>query len=142
MEQSPNPLPVQTEQRFQPRLPDQNSVSVSTGKKHSGLGIASFVTSIVAAVFIFFLIVAAGALGMSSPDGLNRDVATLGGLLVIAFTGIAFIALGLGIGALFQRERKKIFAILGTVFSGLVILGVSLIILLGMAIGSSLPEQI
>ena len=40
---------------------------------------------------------------------------------------------GLGIGGLLQKERKKVFAILGTVFSAAIILCTVTLIALGLA---------
>ena len=48
------------------------------------------------------------------------------------FITITLVSLGLGIGGLVQKERKKIFAILGTIFSATITLGtVALIALAG-----------
>ncbi len=40
---------------------------------------------------------------------------------------------GLGIGGLIQRERKKLFAVLGTVFASVTLIGTIFLMLLGMA---------
>ncbi|MFM1770045.1 MAG: hypothetical protein RJA22_2574 [Verrucomicrobiota bacterium] len=53
------------------------------------------------------------------------------GLGIIAFGGTSLIALALGIAGLVQRDRKKIFPILGTVISALMLLGVLFLLLLG-----------
>ena len=88
-------------------------------QKHSGLGIASFITSIVSGILIFLVIVIAGVMEASTPGGMDEESAgaVMVGLFLFAFLGAALVALGLGIGGLLQKERKKIFAILGTVFS-------------------------
>ncbi|KAA2284581.1 hypothetical protein [Arenimonas fontis] len=101
--------------------------------KHSGLGIAAFVISLVAGIAIFAAIVVAGVMEASRPGGLdeNSPEAVLLGLVLIALLFMDVVALGLGIAGLFQRERRKIFAILGTVFSGLTILGTVFLIVLG-----------
>ncbi len=103
--------------------------------KHSGLGIASFASSIAAAVLIFILVMAAGFMELSTPGGIDEESAEalLIGLLLFTFMGLTLVAFGLGVGGLFQAQRKKVFAVLGTVFSVLVLLGTGLLLLMGMA---------
>lgn len=103
--------------------------------KHSGLGIASFIVSIAAGVCIFFTFVIAGAIEATTPGGMNEESVTaiIIGLLLVIFLFATLVSLGLGIGGLFQKQRKKIFAILGTVFSATITLGTVALIALGMA---------
>lgn len=103
--------------------------------KHSGLGIASFIVSIAAGVCIFFTFVIAGAIEATTPGGINEESATavVIGLLLVIFLFAALVSLGLGIGGLLQKERKKVFAILGTVFSAAIILCTVALIALGLA---------
>ena len=105
--------------------------------KHSGVGIASFVTSIVAGVLIFLLVIIAGFLEVSTPGGMDEEsiAAVLIGLFLFAFLGAELVALGLGIGGLIQKDRKKIFAILGVVFSATALLITLFILFLGLAMG-------
>lgn len=105
--------------------------------KHSGVGIASFVTSIVAGVLIFLLVIIAGVLEVSTPGGMDEEsiAAVLIGLFLFAFLGAELVALGLGIGGLLQKDRKKIFAILGVVFSATALLITLFILFLGLAMG-------
>lgn len=85
---------------------------------HSGLGIASFVVSLAASALLLMLIGIAGALD-SQPGGMDGDSAAailLG--LVMAFSGFAqLLALGLGIAAIVQVGRNKLYGVLGAVFS-------------------------
>lgn len=106
-------------------------------QKHSGLGVASFITSIVSGIFLFLLIVIAGVMEASTPGGIDEHSAgaVMVGLFLFAFMGGALIALGLGIGGLLQKERKKIFAILGTVFSAVSLVGTIFVMMLGLAVG-------
>ncbi len=92
---------------------------VQPSQKHSGIGITSFVISIVAAIAIFVVFVIAGILEASTPGGLDEKsaAAIITGLGIIALILVDIVALGLGIAGLFQRERIKLFAILGAVFS-------------------------
>ncbi len=106
-------------------------------QKHSGLGIASFITSIIAGILIFLLIAVAGVMEASTPGGMDEESAgtIVVGLLLIAFLGASLVALGLGIGGLMQKERKKIFAILGTVFAAVSLVGTISLMILGLALG-------
>jgi hypothetical protein len=106
-------------------------------KKHSGLGIASFITSIVSGLLIFLIAVILAVMEGSTPGGIDEESvgAVLGGLGLFALLGAAVFALGLGVGGLLQKERKKIFAVLGTVFSALTIVVTTFVMLLGLAMG-------
>ena len=105
-------------------------------QKHSGLGIASFITSIVVGMFMFGLIVAAGVMEASTPGGLDEESveAVVIGLLMFLFLGLTMVALGLGIAGIVQKGRKKLFAILGTIFSSLTILLTAFILIIGMTV--------
>lgn len=87
----------------------------TAGSKHSGIGIASFVLSIVGAALLVFTIMAAGAIEMTTPGGIEESsvAAVVIGLAIIGLLATQLVAFGMGIAALFQRERKKLFAILG-----------------------------
>lgn len=102
-----------------------NSNRISEEPKHSGIGIASFIMCIVAFVSIFVVVIIAGVLEESTPGGLSETSpqAMIIGLLVILFALLDLIALVLGIVGLAQRNRKKLFAILGTLFSSITIIG-------------------
>jgi hypothetical protein len=100
--------------------------------KHSGPGIWSFIVSIVSAIFMMIIVVAAGVATASSPYGMDESVAIVIGFFMIAFLFVTLVALGLGIGGLVQKERKKIFAIIGTVISALTICGVGILMLIGL----------
>ena len=103
---------------------------------HSGFGIASFIL-----VFVFWagdlaLFVTAGVMDVSSPDGLdeNSPAVCVFGLLFIFSVFGTLIGLGLGIGGLAQKDRLKIFAILGVIFHALTFLGLVGLIVLGAAV--------
>src|SRR5690606_34790781 len=105
--------------------------------KHTGAGIASFDTIIDAGVLIFVQIMIAGVVEVSTPGGMDEEsiAAVLIGLFLFAFLGAELVALGLGIGGLIQKDRKKIFAILGVVFSATALLITLFILFLGLAMG-------
>ncbi|QYJ87901.1 hypothetical protein K0I73_01365 [Shewanella mesophila] len=104
--------------------------------KHSGLGIASFVLSIVSMMLIFGLLIVAGVIEATTPGGMNEESveAVVVGILLFAFIGTALVATGLGIAGLFQKQRKKIFAILGTIFSLVTVVSTLALISFGMTI--------
>ena len=105
--------------------------------KHSGPGIASFATSIFSGITLFIMLIVAGVLETTTPGGLDENSveAVLVGLMLIFMMLVCLVSLGLGIGGLLQKERQKIFAILGTTFSSLIILGTVGLIMLGMSMG-------
>jgi hypothetical protein len=84
---------------------------VDVKKKHSELGIASFIiASIETFVWIFSLLT-----GIQYPTWVDEQ------LFLIVFIGGPLVALMLGIGGLLQKNRKKGFSILGIGFSSLVL---------------------
>ena len=107
------------------------------GRKNSGLGIASFITSIFSGVLIFVVFVIAGVMEASSPGGIDEKSvsAIVVGLFMFGFLFVALVALGLGIVGLLQKDRKKLFAVLGIVFSSVTLVGTILLMLIGMAMG-------
>ena len=102
----------------------------STGMKHSGFGIASFVTSISAAILIVvFFIAAIMQYSGSEEHDSESTAAIITGLLFFLSVFVDFIALVLGIVGLCSKGKKKIFALLGTIFSSVTIL-ISIIIVI------------
>ena len=108
-------------------------------RKHSGMGMASFVLSIVAGVAIFALFTVAGMMEASTPGGMDeRDPeVVLLGLGIIAAILADLVALGLGVAGLCQPDRKKVFAVLGTVFSAVMVAGAIALVALGLWIQAS-----
>lgn len=102
-------------------------------ERHSGLGIASSVISIVAGMFILAVVVAAGVLAATTPGGMDKRSlpAMVLGLLIILMVVIDLVAMGLGIGGLCQSGRNKLFAILGTVLSVVIAVGTGTMIVVG-----------
>ncbi len=89
--------------------------------KHSGLGIIAFSLSLVAALGMFGLVVIAMLMRMArhAPPEARHLGRMLWTLFLVALVLLNLLALGLGIAGLMQPQRKKIFAVLGTVFAGL-----------------------
>lgn len=99
---------------------------------HSGMGVASFTLSMVAGLGLLVIFAIAGV-AESRPGGLDEasPLATAIGLLALLAALANLVALGLGIAALVQAGRSKIFATLGTVFASTTLLGSLVLVLLG-----------
>lgn len=121
-------------------------------RKHSGLGIASFTLFVVMAVAFVGLLVAfiaqmADAIDFNTPEEVdpNRIAEQIEDLPLLAVIGFLMlgtiignlIGLILGIVGLVQKNRKKIFAILGTILNGLVIGVLFILFILGIAMSAA-----
>ncbi|MDR2100233.1 MAG: hypothetical protein LBP40_05345 [Campylobacteraceae bacterium] len=96
-------------------------------QKHSKLGIASFIIAIICVLSLFALFVVAGML--ESSGGIGEEAAMIVGALFFLFIILCIISIGLGIAGLIVKG-KKVFAVLGLVFSvGIFLLSIFLIIL-------------
>ncbi len=103
------------------------------GGNHSALGIASFCVSIAAGCLLFALVVVAGILnGQRTPGERTYPGQMIVGLVVIFLMGAELVAVGLGIAAICQSRKKRLFGILGLVFSGATILGILGLMLIGL----------
>lgn len=104
-------------------------------KKHSGLGIASFIISMAVGILMLLLFAVAGVMETSTPGGIDESSvgAMLVGLFLIGFLFLDVIALGLGIAGLTQSHRNRIFAILGMVFASSTMIITLFLMLLGFA---------
>lgn len=102
-------------------------------QKHSRLGIASFIVSILITALIFLSIIVAGVMEASSPGGIDETspAAVILGLVIIGMLLLDLVAFGLGIGAIFQKDRNKLFAILGIIISAVTFLGTISLIIIG-----------
>lgn len=121
--------------------------------KHSRMGIASFVIAIVSIVAIVVLFVVAGFLTAqlsqgidfqnASPQELQQDLQNSPGFIGLALAGIgifvsllvSLVGFVLGVSGMIQNRRRKLFAVLGSVFNGLVLLAFVLLFLLGLLAG-------
>ena len=101
---------------------------------HSRLGIASFALSIISGIAIFVLVVCAAVM-VSKGVSDDSPTAIVLGLLMLGFMGLAFVSLCLGIAGLIQSQRKKVLAILGTVFSAVILIGIISLMVIGLAVG-------
>jgi len=107
--------------------------------RHSGPGVASFVLAIGAGLVLGILILVAAVIEASRPGALQPDgpgeVAL--GLVACFALLLAMIGVGLGIAGVFQKHRKIVFAVIGLVFNGLVLLGGGCLALIGLASGGA-----
>jgi hypothetical protein len=103
-------------------------------QKHSGLGIASFILSCISGFCLFFTIFVAGIIEASNQGESNDNTSLLMlvGFSVLAFLFVALIASGLGIAGLIQKDRNKIYAVFGTIFSASAILVTLYILVVGL----------
>ncbi|MDR2081386.1 MAG: hypothetical protein LBP54_05815 [Campylobacteraceae bacterium] len=98
--------------------------------KHSGLGIASFILSVINIVSIFVLFVIAGALNVSGEEDEATDVII--GAFFLFFMLTTIISIGLGIAGLVVKDRKRMFAALGLIFSVVIFLLSIFLIIVGL----------
>src|SRR5207302_2799213 len=92
-------------------------------RKHSKLGIASFLVALGFPLLLLVLFVIP-AVGYGRIDNQKDDEIFL---IVIIFGGLGapiihFVGLVIGIAGAFQKERKRLFAILGIVLNGILVL--------------------
>jgi hypothetical protein len=103
-------------------------------KKHSGLGIASFILSLLVGLLMFVAIgVVAVMATINQQDVADDSVeAIMLGMIIFGLLFVDFIALVLGIAGLCQTNRQRLFAGLGTFFSLAIVIMVGGLMLLGM----------
>jgi hypothetical protein len=105
-------------------------------RRHSPIGVVSFVLAVMAGLGLVGLVVFATVMtvrnSMTAVDEESTEAMAMGLVFLLSVFG-SFVGLGLGIGGLFQSDRKRLFAILGTGLNGLVLLGVATLLVLGIA---------
>ena len=121
---------------------------------HSRMGVASFLIAILVVVATLALVVGAplllsqtDAIDLQNFDPANPQSIDLANPAIIALQVIglsfivsvllSFVGFGLGIAGIVQRQRKRIFAVIGAISNGLVIAGVVVLILLAVAMGGA-----
>lgn len=104
-------------------------------RRHSRLGIASFVIAIVLTVAYAIEFVVAGILEASTPGGMDEESpeAILIGLSIFGAGLVNLVGVALGIAGLCTANHKRLFAILGLAFNVALLLGVCGLIAIGMA---------
>src|SRR5207253_8753704 len=108
-------------------------------RPHSAMGIASFIISVVTGFGMFAMFVIAGIMQSTAPGGMDeRSVgAIILGFCIIGLLAIDLVAAGLGIAGVCQKDRKKIFAVLGIVFSITTVVCAVVLMVIGLAMRQS-----
>ena len=103
----------------------------------SGFGVASFIMSLLVGVATIACVAIAGYVESTTPGGIdeNSPKAVMIGLGIIACIGLAILGAVFGLVGVCSANKKKVFAILGLAFNGLIVLGVVGLMILGMAAG-------
>ena len=104
---------------------------------HSGIGIASFILSLLCGLTLVGIIIVAMVIGARSGGELDERSPAVMAIGCSALLGLALTLLGLilGIVGIMQKDRKKTFAILGLIFNAVILVGTVALILVGMAMG-------
>jgi hypothetical protein len=117
------------EQTMSAAIPFQYSASemaqrpAATARKHSKLGLTSFLIAL-GFPLLFLILLAIPVVSYGRIDNQTDDEISL---ILIMFGGLGgpmihFAGLVIGIAGAFQRARKRLFAILGLVFNGAMLL--------------------
>lgn len=99
--------------------------------RHSGLGIASFVMSVVFGIGTLLVFAYAGMKEVSTPGGIPEDsVLSMSiGLVMMLMWLLLFVGTVLGLVGLFEKNRRKVFPALGVAFNlGMLAVSVLLIV--------------
>lgn len=117
------------------------------------MGVTSFVIAILATVVIVVLFIVAGSLTAQALQGIDPQnanpqevqerlqdssaaaVLALAGIGIFVCLFLYLLGLGLGVAGLFQGQRKRLFAVLGTIFNGGALLVVVVLTLFGLVAG-------
>lgn len=93
--------------------------------KHSGLGIASLVISGVAVLLMLVAVIMIGLIMASTGGELDEESGPtlIAGFFVLLSIAATLVALGLGVGGLFQKQRKNTLAVVGTALAAFIIVG-------------------
>ena len=85
-------------------------------RRHGGLGVTSFILGILS---IFLIAGFFGFAGYISQGGGQRTDETnlIAGIIILALFCVSLLGIGLGIGGAVSRSSKKVFPVLGIVFS-------------------------
>lgn len=141
-------------------VPTEAKVNPDQRMKQSGLGIASFIISIVSVVFlivgfIFAFVLAAqitSEIGSGIPitdantqaliESMMEDSNSMVQIMLMiaclfGSVGVAFVGLILGIIGACSNKRRKTFAVIGIVLNGLVVLGTVGLFIIGIVMGAA-----
>jgi hypothetical protein len=129
-------FPVRTQQPYPNYYAQYQPGGMPVTPTQSGLGVASFIVSVVCGLlFVGAFGVIIAAMSKSPTQDLPDDApeAMTGGCMILAALGGAAVGCVLGLINFFQPDRKKLFGILGVVFNGGMLLLGGLLIVIGLA---------
>jgi hypothetical protein len=110
-------------------------------EEHSGLGIASFGISIAIGCLFIALFCVGGFLSAHRiPGERTYPGQMLVGFVAIFFMAVDVLAIGLGIAAICQTGKNRLYGILGLVFSGSTVMGTIGLIVIGLMYASRLTR--
>ena len=96
--------------------------------KHGGLGIASFVISVVILLLIVVLFGIAGVLKVSG--GMNPAIQIVVGFAIILMWLVDLVGIGLGIAGAIDKKSKKTFPVLGIIIGvGIAVISVAVVVI-------------
>ena len=103
----------------------------------SKLGISSLLISIFTAIGIFIILIIATVMESNTYGGIDEEspAAIILGLFLIGSIFLDILAIGLGIGGIFQNMRRRIAAVIGTVISSATLIITLSLIGIGFALG-------
>jgi hypothetical protein len=113
---------------------------------HSGLGIASFIMGLLVLLTVLLSLMSVprtpikkghrSLIGVPVP-AVSEEQVMAGGLICVAglASGVGLVGLGLGLAAVFQKDRKRTFVVIGLILNGL---GTAVLFIIGMAVASAL----
>lgn len=103
---------------------------------HAGLGIASFLVGLLVGFGEMAAVGWAGYTEVTHPGTMTAESpqAMILGLAMLGGLGLAFLGALLGIGGLFQTNRKRIFAVLGVIFNVMVVVAFVALMVIGLAV--------
>lgn len=110
-------------------------------RRHSRLGIASFVTALSVGVFVLIFLPALMAASMvvgGHPDSTGTMVVGFGLMIVMLLTAFGLMTgLGLGIAGVCQRSRQRVFAVIGLCLNAIGLIFCILLVAAGFILGSA-----
>jgi hypothetical protein len=113
--------------------PNYYAAGFAAAMPHSGLGIASFVIALIVGLVEVILVIAAAAMvaqGGGEMDEQSPTAIVLGCTMILGMLG-ALVGAILGGISVAQRERKRVFGILGLCFNIGILLALGLLMLVG-----------
>lgn len=103
----------------------------SRKKPHSGLGLASCIIAALSGLVMLITVGVAGYVSSDAEMDSDESITIAIGLVLMAAAGVSVLGGAIGIGALFQTDRKPMLGILGITFNGLIIAGLIGLIVIG-----------